>query len=481
MVEDREKREPTFKESIFALALVILIILISINTALVLETAMVLGAITAAMFATYLGYKWKDIQKGMISGVSNSLGVLMILIMIGMVVGSWILGGTIQTMVYYGLKFLSPKIFLPSAFLLCTITSLLIGSSFGTIATMGIVMLGVAEGLGVPVPITVGAVVSGSIFGDKLSPMSDSTNFAAAMSDTKLFDHIGSMMYVSIPTALTSLAIYTFIGRNWIATKAGENIQTVETILTTLQNNYNISLWTLIPPVIVIILSLNKTAAIKTLTASFLTASVFAVITQGASLNQLINVAANGYTSNTGVELIDGLLTQGGVNSMMSTVAIIMAATAMGGILEKIGVLEVILNHVMKYIKNPRNLILATLFSAYLMLLATGEMMVSMLLPGRTLAPAYKKMNIKTNVLSRTLESAATLGCAVLPWGVVSVYIQNILDIGLGYIPYTFTPFISPIISIIYAFLGVAIFKLDESKEIVSDSSNLENIQSVSK
>jgi len=477
MVKNREKREPTFKESIFALSLVILVILISINTALVLETAMVLGAITAALFATYLGYKWEDIQEGMIDGINNSLGVLMILIMIGMVVGSWILGGTIQTMVYYGLKLLSPGIFLPSAFLLCTITSLLIGSSFGTIATMGIVMMGVAEGLGVPAVITAGAVVSGSIFGDKLSPMSDSTNFAAAMSDTGLFDHIGSMMYVSIPTALTSLALYTFIGRSFLAGQS--NLEQVNTLLNTLQNNFNISLLTLIPPLVVIILSLNKTPAVKTLTASFMTASVFAVFTQGAALKDLINVAANGYVSNTGVELIDGLLTQGGVNSMMSTVAIIMAATAMGGILEKTGVLKVILNSLMKYIKTPRNLILATLGSAYIMLLATGEMMVSMLLPGRTLSPAYKEMNIKTNVLSRTLESAATLGCAVLPWGVVSVYIQNVLDISLAYIPYTFTPFISPIISIIYAFLGVAVFKLDEDKEFGLEIQELKNTQSL--
>jgi NhaC family Na+:H+ antiporter len=477
MVKNREKREPTFKESIFALSLVILVILISINTALVLETAMVLGAITAALFATYLGYKWEDIQEGMIGGINNSIGVLMILIMIGMVVGSWILGGTIQTMVYYGLKLLSPGIFLPSAFILCTITSLLIGSSFGTIATMGIVMMGVAEGLGVPATVTAGAVVSGSIFGDKLSPMSDSTNFAAAMSDTGLFDHIGSMMYVSIPTALTSLALYTFIGRTFMSGQS--NLEQVNTILNTLQSNYNISLITLIPPLVVIVLSLNKTPAIKTLTASFMTASIFAIFTQGAALNDLINVAANGYVAETGFELIDGLLTQGGVNSMMSTVAIIMAATAMGGILEKIGVLKVILNSLMKYIQTPRDLILSTLFSAYVMLLATGEMMVSMLLPGRTLSPAYKEMNIKTNVLSRTLESAATLGCAVLPWGVVSVYIQNVLDISLGYIPYTFTPFISPIISIIYAFLGVAVFKLDEDKEIGLKKQELKKTKSI--
>jgi len=436
---------------------VILVILISIRTALVLETALVLGAMTAALFGLYLGLSWKEIENGMINGIKNALGASLILIIIGMVIGSWILSGTIQTMVYYGLELLSPGIFLPAAFLLAAVTSILIGSSFGTIATMGIVLLGVAEGLGVPKAITVGAIVSGAMLGDKISPMSDSTNLTAAMSSTDLFDHIKSMLYISLPAALISLLLYTVIGTFYL--ENGVDLANVNQILSNLDQNFNISYWTLIPPILMLLLSLFKVPAIASLSISFITASIFAVLTQGASFAEILNAAANGYQADTGLQLLDSLLTQGGINNMMSTVAIIMAGTAMGGILEKARILEVILDSMLVFIKKPRDLILISLSSAYIMLLATGEMFVSIVIPGRTLAPAYREMKIKTSVLSRSLETASTLGCSILPWGVVSVYIQNVMDIGFSYIPYTFLSFLAPIIAVIYAFSGSFIFK----------------------
>lgn len=453
-------KKPDSKTAVIALLTVIAVILFSIRTALVLETALVLGAMTAALFGLYLGLSWKEIESGMINGIKNALGASLILIIIGMVIGSWILSGTIQTMVYYGLELLSPGIFLPSAFLLAAITSILIGSSFGTIATMGIVLLGVAEGLGVPKAITVGAIVSGAMLGDKISPMSDSTNLTAAMSSTDLFDHIKSMLYVSGPAALISLILYTVIGTFYL--ESGADLANINQILSSLSQNFNISLWTLIPPALMLLLSLFKVPAIASLSLSFLTASLFAVLTQGASFAEILNAAANGYQADTGLELLDSLLTQGGINNMMSTVAIIMAGTAMGGILEKARILEVILDSLLKVVKKPRDLILISLSSAYIMLLATGEMFVSIVIPGRTLAPAYQEMKVDNSVLSRSLETASTLGCSILPWGVVSVYIQNVMDIGFSYIPYTFLSFLAPVIAVIYAFKGSFTFKSEQ-------------------
>lgn len=454
---NKENNKPDTKIAVITLLTVIAVILISIRTVLVLESALVLGTMTAALFALYLGLSWKEIESGMINGIKNALGASLILIIIGMVIGSWILSGTIQTMVFYGLELLSPGIFLPAAFILSAITSILIGSSFGTIATMGIVLLGVAEGLGVPKAITVGAIVSGAMLGDKLSPMSDSTNLTAAMSSTGLFDHIKSMLYISAPAALISLILYAFIGRFYL--ESGADLANINLILGNLEQNFNITFWTLIPPILMLLLSLFKMPAIASLSISFITASIFAVLTQGASFAEILNAAANGYQADTGLELLDNLLTQGGINNMMSTVAIIMAGTAMGGILEKAKVLEVILDSMLKVIKKPRDLILISLTSAYIMLLATGEMFVSIVIPGRTLAPAYQEMDIDTSVLSRSLETASTLGCSILPWGVVSVYIQNVMDIGFSYIPYTFLSFLAPVIAVIYAYTGKFIFK----------------------
>ena len=450
-------KRPDSKIAVTALLTVIAVILFSIRTALVLETALILGAMTAALFALYLGLSWKEIETGMINGIKNALGASLILIIIGMVIGSWILSGTIQTMVYYGLELLSPGIFLPAAFLLAAVTSILIGSSFGTIATMGIVLLGVAEGLGVPKAITVGAIVSGAMLGDKISPMSDSTNLTAAMSSTELFEHIKSMLYISGPAALISLILYSIIGFFYL--ESGADLANINQILSSLSQNFNISLWTLIPPALMLLLSLFKVPAIASLSISFITASLFAVLTQGASFAEILNAAANGYQADTGLELLDSLLTQGGINNMMSTVAIIMAGTAMGGILEKAKILEVILDSLLKVVKKPRDLILISLSSAYIMLLATGEMFVSIVIPGRTLAPAYQEMKVDNSVLSRSLETASTLGCSILPWGVVSVYIQNVMDIGFSYIPYTFLSFLAPVIAVIYAFSGSFTFK----------------------
>ena len=441
--------------------LVIVVILSAIRIQLILETALVLGALVAALTGFYLGYGWDDIEKGMIDGIGYGLTPCIILIVVGMVVGTWILGGTIQTLIYYGLKFLTPKVFLPAAFLLCSITSILIGSSFGTIATMGIVLMGVAKGLGVPAALTAGAIASGSILGDKVSPLSDSTNLTAAMTGTDLFAHVRSMLYVTLPAAIISFGLYWIIGTSYIA--GGEtNIDTVNSILNALSSNFNLSPLTLIPPLLVIILSIKKVPAVVALMVSFLTAGLFSIITQGATLSSILVASSSGYVSNTGLEIVDQLLTHGGINSMMSTVAIIMAGTAMGGILERCGVLEVILETLLNYIKTPRSLVLTTLASAYLMLLACGEMMTSIILPGRTFAPAYKEMNVDTSVLSRTLESSATLGCIVLPWGVASVYLQRVLDVGFEYIPYTFLSFLSPILVILYALVGFAMWPYKE-------------------
>lgn len=458
-------RKPTTREAIIAMLLVIGLILVSINTVLVLETALALGALVAALFGFYLGYDWEDIEKGMLDGIRNGLGACLIVMIIGMVIGTWILGGTIQTLIYYGLKILTPSTFLPAALLLCAITSVLVGTSLGTIATMGIVLLGIAEGLNIPKAIAVGAIVTGAVFGDKVSPMSDSTNLTAAMTNTDLFDHVRSMLYISGPGMIISLVLYTIIGKTYIS--GGIDMGTVERTLTVLSSNFNISLITLIPPVLVLGLTIKKVPAIPALMASFITAGIFSIFTQGASIADILDVAANGYVSDTGFEIVDSLLTQGGINAMMGTVAMIILGTAMGGILEECRVLEVILESLLKFIKKPRDLILASLVSAYIILIATGEMMVSIILSGRTLEPAYKEMNINTNVLSRTLETAATLGCSVLPWGVVSLYIQNIFDIGFEFIPYTFLPFIAPIIAIIYAYIGFATWTENEDKKEV--------------
>lgn len=461
-------RKPSTIEAVIIMTLVIVAILISLKASLELVPALLLGCIIASIAAMYLGYKWKDIEDGILVGINNGMGSVLILLVIGTVIGTWILGGTIPTLIYYGLNILTPNIFLPAAFILCSIVSVLIGSSFGTVATMGIVLMGVGEGLGLPAAMTAGAVVAGSIFGDKVSPMSDSTNLTAAMSGTPLFSHVKSMLYVSGPAVIISLILYYFIGKGAVSSSTDFTI--VEQIFSTLDANFNITFLTMVPVFVIIIILALQTPAIPALVISYLVSAIFAMITQGATFTDIVNVTAVGFFPDTGFELIDQLLSQGGVASMMDTVSFILLGTAMGGILEKSQVLQAILDSLKNIVKTPRDLILATLAGGYLMLLATGEMFVSIIVPGRTLEPAYREMNVNTNVLSRSLETSATLACSVLPWGVVSVYVRGVLNIGFGYIKYTYLPFLAPIIAIIFAILGIATFEPDEEENINSEA-----------
>lgn len=460
-MSEKKFRLPNTKEAVIILLAVIAIILVCINITLELVPALALGAAVAAIGATYLGASWKEINSGMIDGIVHGLEAVIIMVVIGMIIGTWILSGAIPTLISYGLNILTPGIFLPAGFILCSLVSVLVGTSLGTIATMGVVLMGVGQGLGVPAEMTAAVVISGSVFGDKISPMSDSTNVTAAVSGTPLFSHVGSMLFVSGPAVIVSIVIYYFLGRNQLTQTA--DLEVVDQIISTLHSSFTISPLTLIPAVVVMVLLMMKVPAVPALMGSFVTASITAILVQGSSLEEVLVAAGSGYSADTGYELIDGLLSQGGVSSMMGTIMIVIVASAMGGILESSGVLSVILESVMKVVKKPSMLILATLAGGYLMMLATGEMMVSIILVGRTLQPAYDKLGVHRSVMSRSLETSCTLPAGVLPWGVVAVYARGVLNVGFGYVRYCYLPFLALAFAILWAVLGLFTFAADEN------------------
>ena len=462
MKEKRVGRLPTLPEALIIMGTLIVVILISLNTELELVPALLFGIIVAGAGAMYLGYSWEELEKGIIHSIGISMGAVLILMIIGTVIGTWILGGTIPTLISYGLNILTPRAFLPAGFVLCALVSIFIGSSFGTIATMGIVLMGVGEGLGFPPEMIAGAVVAGAMFGDKVSPMSDSTNLTAAVSETPLFSHVRSMLYVSGPAVLISLVLYWILSGR-IAASGNVDLEVISKIQAAIDASFNVSLLTIVPVAAVLIILAMQVPAIPALVLSFIISAVFAVITQGASFAEIILATGNGYVSETGYELVDRLFTQGGVANMMGTVSIIITASAMGGILETTGVLQTILNSLEKVTKKSSSLILTTMISSYLVMIATGEMYVGVILPGRTLGPAYDDLGVHRSVLSRTLETSATLICGVLPWGVVTAYATNVLGLAnAGYARYCYLPFLAPIIAIIYAYTGLFTFKVGD-------------------
>ncbi len=427
--------------------------------------ALVTSAMVAAAVAVYMiGYTWEEIEEGIVETIKMSMSAIIIILIIGMLVGIWIKAGIIPTMVYYGLQILSPKYFLIAAFLICSIISLATGSSWSTVATVGIALMSIGTTLGIAAPIIGGAIISGAYFGDKMSPLSDTTNLAPAMAGAKLFDHIKHMLYTTVPSAVISIILFGIIGMryaNGIIDKA-----TINGILDTLSGIFNITPILLLVPCMVIAMVFFKIPAIPGLFISMTVGAVFALVFQGADLGNLIDIANNGYISETGNAAIDDLLTGGGMQSMMWTTSLTMSAMIYGGVMEKTGMLHVIASHILAKAKTNGQVILATMASCYGIVFIAGDQYLSIVIPGRMFKEAYEARNMHPKNLSRALEDAGTLASPLIPWSSCGAYMM--ITLGLApwvYVPYCFLNYINPIISTIYGFTGFSIEKLNPESE----------------
>lgn len=460
----KASRIPNFWEAIAALTLIFAVIIIGLKLKTGLTAPLVAGLFIAGLFGLYLGHKWEDLQNGMIEGIANAIPCILILMLVGLLIGVWIIGGTVPVMIYYGLQLLSPKMFLPATFILCCIVSVATGTSWGTIGTMGLALIGIGQGLNIPLPIVAGAIVSGAYFGDKMSPLSDTTNVASAMAGADLFEHIGSMLYTTIPATIVSIILYTFLGLS--GTSGSVNTEAVNSMLNTLSGSFNISILALVPPLLVILMSIKRVPAIPALSIAVIFSIFWAMLTQDVEFSVIVATAVNGFVSDTGVDAVDVLLSRGGLNSMMGIISMVLLATALGGVLEKIGILTVIINTLLKKVKNAGSLILSVLLSCYAILLVSGNAMLAIILPGRTFKDAFAERNIEPRVLSRTLEDAGTIGAVLIPWSAAGLYAYGILDVPvLSFAPYAFLNWIVPIFSIIFAYTGFAVFKMKEDKQ----------------
>jgi len=425
----------------------------------------IIAIIVASGVAIFsLGYKWEEIEKGAIETIQMSMQAILILMVIGTVIGAWILSGTVPTMIYYGLQVLSPGIFLVATALICAVVSVSTGSSWTTAGTVGVALMGVGQGLGIPMEIVAGAIVSGAYFGDKMSPLSDTTNLAPAMAGATLFDHIKSMFYTTVPSFIIALILYGIIGAKY----AGQALDTanIDIILTGLSSNFNISPLLLLPPVIVIVLVVLKIPALPGLIAGTVVGGIFASIFQGAGLGDIIGAAHYGFEIESGIEMVDELLNRGGLDSMMWTVSLILLAMVFGGIMEKTGMLQAIGNSILRFANNTGSLIAATILTSIAVNFLAADQYLSIVIPGRMYKDVYDERGLDPRVLSRTLEDAGTLTSALIPWNTCGAFMQSALLVSpLAYAPYAFLNLINPIIAIIYGYTGFAIFKVDKNEK----------------
>jgi len=431
------------------------------------QIALVIGAVAATVVGIKNGYSYKVIEQNIVDGISTALPAILILFSVGSLIGVWMLSGTVPTMIYYGLLLLDPSVFYPAACLLCAVTALSIGSSWTVAGTLGIGLIGVAAGLGVSLPITAGAVVSGAYFGDKMSPLSDTTNLAPAVTGTDLFSHIQHMVWTTTPSFLIALLLFALVGLTESPTGAGDALQ--ET-LTTLESTFYISPLMLLPVAVVVYMAWRRLPAVAAILAGVLAGIVMALGFQRDAIFELVHdtdaapaaavtkaiwvVLFDGYSAVTGNANLDSLLSRGGMSSMLTTVWLILAAMCFGAALEKAGVLERLVGLLIGLARSVGSLVATTVGTCIGVNALAGDQYIAIVLPGRMFRDAYRERGLHPKNLSRTLEDAGTITSPLVPWNTCGAYMAATLGVPtLAYLPFCFFNLVNPAIAIAYGYL----------------------------
>lgn len=459
------------KPTLLVASLPILVLMVCLAVAIIIydgspHIPLIMASCVAGIISLILGNKWKDVETGFINTIQMSMQAILILMIVGALVGCWILSGTVPTMIYYGLKILSPAIFLVATCIICAIVSLATGSSWTTAGTVGIALIGVGVGLGIPTPQIAGAIISGAYFGDKMSPLSDTTNLAPAMAGTNLFVHIRHMFYTVTPSIIIALIVFAILGFKY----AGKplDVAQLNEIFAGLEASGSLNPILLLPPVLVIVLVVKKMPAIPGLLCGIAAGAILAVLVQGANFGDIVNVLNDGYTSETGVLMVDELLTRGGVQCMMYTVSLIMCAMVFGGIMEQSGMLGTLAESLLRFAKGTGSLVFVTILSCFLVNLLAADQYLSIVIPGRMYKDEFAKRRLHPKNLSRCLEDCGTLTSPFIPWNTCGAYMSTTLGVScLAYAPYCVLNYVNPIISIIYGFTGFSMEKLKPEESVL--------------
>ena len=395
-------------------------------------------------FAAHLGYSFSEMEGFAYEMAQKCIAPAAIILAVGMMIASFMAAGTVPTILVAGLKLITPKFFLALTFIMCCIMSVIMGTSWGTLGTVGIAMMGVGAGLGVNPAITAGAVVSGAWFGDKMSPMSDSTIMCSTITETYIMDHIKAMMQTTIPAAVVSVIIYLGIGI--FISGDSYDASTVDSIMNGLKGMFHINLIPVIPIVIVIVMILMKKGTIVSMMSGTVVAILIAVIYQGYSVADMGTFLYSGFTCDTENEILISLLNRGGMTSMLSLLAVFVGGLGLGGILDKTGMLEPIFHYITEKYKSPRGIMLMAWCATLLCILVIADNNFAFVMVATLFGSAFQKYNLKSQNLSRILEDVGTLGSALVPWNVGAQFAAGVLGVStLAYMPYAFLNWMTPV------------------------------------
>ncbi len=442
------------------------------------QISLILAAGIVCIIGIKNGYRWKELEKAMVNGISLSMGAIFILLAVGSLIGTWLLSGTVPTLIYYGLKILSPDWFYAASCLMCAVVAMSIGSSWTTAATIGVALMGIAAGLDLSAPVTAGAVISGAYFGDKLSPLSETTNLAPSVAGTDLFTHIRNMLWTTIPSFTIALVIFTFIG---LSGSSVADDRTVEELSTLLTANFDISILNLIPLVILLTMAIRKVPAFPAILIGALIGGLWAVLFQGELIAKLAGSSAassvdyikviwtaffDGVTVVTGNEKMDDLLSGGGMSSMLNTTWLIMSALMFGAVMEKTQLLNVFVMAILKLAKSTGALIASTICTCIGVNLMAADQYMSIVMPGRMFKEEFERRGLDGVNLSRTLEDGGTITSPLIPWNTCGAFMAGVLAVPTGdYFMYCFFNLINPVIAIAFAFMGVRILQAKPAEQ----------------
>jgi len=463
---NKSKKNVSFKEAISILIMMLIVLgfgVIKFGLSPQTPVLVVIGLLM--LWAKVRGSDWDEIFDGIIDGVKNGIIPIFIFILIGALIGTWIAAGIIPSMMVAGFHLISAQWFVPSVFIVCALIGTSIGSAFTIISTIGIALFGMGQTLGMNPALVAGAIISGAIFGDKTSPLSDSTNLAAAIAEDDLFAHIKNLMWTTIPAFLISLVLYTILGN----AGSGASLAKIDTTLKVLNSNFVVTWWSILPIALLFACSIMKIPAIATLILNItVTVGMIFIEKPSTPVKDIAGFIENGFVSKTGNASVDALLTRGGISSMMGTVSLIFLTLSLGGLLMKFDIIQSVMKRLAQHLRTPGSVVTATILSGIGVNIFVGEQYLSVILPGKAFKETFNERGLDNLALSRVLEDGGTVINYLIPWGVAGAFAANTLGVStLEFLPFCFFSLLSPLLSIISGFTGIGLkrqTKADDGK-----------------
>lgn len=460
----KEKTSITLGFACLTLVSVVLFMVVGmVGFKIKLPTMLFFSWLIVIPFASKLGIAFSELQTGAFDMIRKGMEAIIIILAVGALTGAWIASGTVPALIYAGLKIMSPKFFLLTSLFLCSIVSLATGTSWGTIATAGLAVMGIGAGMGIPPGITAGAIISGAFFGDKMSPLSDTTNMASAIAGTDVITHVKHMLYTTVPSYIISAIIFLVIGLKYGS--ANTDMSNVETLTGSLSGVFNVGFIAFLPAILVLTLLVMQKSPITSILLGAVAGVLVAVLYQGVTLNIAAGTLYKGFSGEFGNAFLDKLLNRGGMLSMNELITVMIGGLGLGGMLRETGVLPTILKSISKKIHSVGGVVVATIATSYVCNAVGGSQAFTHVMTGTLMEPLFVEFRLKPQNLSRVMEDAGTMGAPLIPWHGSSVYCASMLQVSYSaFVPYCFLSFLCPIFSLIYGFTGFSMVKYTDEE-----------------